>query len=226
MSKKSELEYLLKELLLGIQETLASGEILSDEFQGLLAKTINNLTSRIDEFDMQIQEEENTFPDIIQKQKTPVGTDLLYILAGGDIKAFVNYLRTYPGEGLAELANNPIRLAEVFQQLQQNIPISPPQIGSDGIPDASLQSSNVVGFSYNPKSQQLLVKFHGEPIEPIYQYDSVPPMIAELIMAGASQAKTKGQNKWGKWWPLKSPSLGSSVNTYLKQAGYEYKRIK
>ncbi len=223
MKKKSELESLLKELLLGIQDTLASGEILSDDFQGLLAQTINNLTNRIDELSNQAQQEPAIQP--ISSQNMPAGTDLLYILANGDIKAFVNYLRTYPGAGLAELANNPIRLAEVFQNLQQNIPISPPQIGSDGIPDASLQSSNVIGFSYNPQLQQLLVKFHGEPIEPIYQYESVPPMIAELIMAGASQAKTKGQNKWGKWWPSKLPSLGSSVNTYLKQAGYNYKRI-
>jgi len=44
-----ELQELLRELLAGIQEVLQSGEILTDEFQGQLAETLNILTTRIDE---------------------------------------------------------------------------------------------------------------------------------------------------------------------------------
>jgi len=44
-----ELEELLGELLRGVQDVLQSGEILSDEFQGMLAQTLTALTDRIDE---------------------------------------------------------------------------------------------------------------------------------------------------------------------------------
>ena len=43
------LETALGDILKGIQDTMQSGEILSDEFQGQLAQTITALTTRIDE---------------------------------------------------------------------------------------------------------------------------------------------------------------------------------
>ena len=49
MNEIQALEQLLSELLNGIQEVIASGEILSDEFQGTLAQELNYLTTRIDE---------------------------------------------------------------------------------------------------------------------------------------------------------------------------------
>jgi hypothetical protein len=45
----AELEELLRELLAGMQEILQSGEIMSDEFQGQVAQTLNALTDRIDQ---------------------------------------------------------------------------------------------------------------------------------------------------------------------------------
>ncbi len=48
MNEIQELEQLLSDLLKGIQDVLISGERLSDEFQGQLAITLQNLTSRID----------------------------------------------------------------------------------------------------------------------------------------------------------------------------------
>lgn len=52
-----ELEQLLQELLQGIQQVMQSGEVLSDEFQGMLAQTLNAMTDRIDELRQQpIQE--------------------------------------------------------------------------------------------------------------------------------------------------------------------------
>jgi hypothetical protein len=44
-----ELEELLAELVQAVTQVMQSGEELSDEFQGLLAETLNNLVTRIDE---------------------------------------------------------------------------------------------------------------------------------------------------------------------------------
>ncbi len=49
MNEIQQLESLLDELLRGIQDVLASGEILSDEFQGLIAQELESVTSRIDQ---------------------------------------------------------------------------------------------------------------------------------------------------------------------------------
>jgi len=48
MDELQTLESLLDELLKGIQDLLLSGEVLSDEFQGLLAQELEATTSRID----------------------------------------------------------------------------------------------------------------------------------------------------------------------------------
>lgn len=156
----------------------------------------------------------------------PVGSDLLWILAGGQPNAFVNYLRTYPGEGFQELVNDPNRLAQVIAQLEQQDPPQEPQIKSDGIPDTQFPSSNVAGMKYDPKSGKLLVKFHGDNVEPVYQYEGVPPQIFNLLEHGNAFAKTAGKNRWGEWWKFKKPSIGASVNEYLKKGGYSYSRLR
>jgi len=51
----NQLEELLNELLSGIQQVIQTGEILTDEFQGMLAQEIDYLTSRIDQLREQIQ---------------------------------------------------------------------------------------------------------------------------------------------------------------------------
>ena len=155
----------------------------------------------------------------------PQGTELLWILSGQQPNAFVDYLRTYPGDGLKELAGNPTRLAQVLQRLQAESPER--QIGDDanGIEDTQFPSSNVPGMKYDPKTGKLLVKFHGNNGEPIYQYDGVPPQIFQLLQHGNAFAKTKGKNKWGQWWPMKNPSIGAALNQWIKKAGYPYQRL-
>lgn len=49
MDELKQLEQLLNQLLSGIQETIQSGEVLSDDFQGMIAQELGYLTSRIDE---------------------------------------------------------------------------------------------------------------------------------------------------------------------------------
>jgi len=115
-----ELEELLQELLRGIQETIQSGEILSDEFQGQLAQALDEMTNRIDELRAQ---ETGREPPIEAQGPMPVGVDLLWILAGGQPDAFVNYLRTYPDTGLNALLKNPTQLQAVIEQLERNLPI-------------------------------------------------------------------------------------------------------
>lgn len=48
MDELQNLQTLLQELLNGLQDVLQSGEVLSDEFQGLIAEELNYLTSKID----------------------------------------------------------------------------------------------------------------------------------------------------------------------------------
>jgi len=156
----------------------------------------------------------------------PMGADLLWILSGNDPNRFVNYLRTFPGAGLQELAANPNQLANVIEQLQRTIPQREIHEDAQGIQDTEFPSSNVEGMKYDPNTRKLLVKFHGENQQPVYQYEGVPPQIFQLIQHGNAFAKTRGKNKWGEWWPFKNPSIGSSVNQYLKKGGYAYQRIK
>src|SRR4029078_5163622 len=141
--------------------------------------------------------------------------------SGGDQNAFVNYLRTFPGQGFQELAANPNRLAQLIAQFQQNNPLSHDKgVGADGIPNAQFQSSNVAGMKYDPKTGKLLVKFHGNGRDPIYEYDYVPPQIFNLLQHGNAFAQTDGRNRYGAWWRMKNPSLGAAVNQYLKAGGY------
>ena len=42
-----ELEDLLRQLLLAIEQVMQSGEVLSDDFQGMLAQTLERLVSTI-----------------------------------------------------------------------------------------------------------------------------------------------------------------------------------
>lgn len=48
MPEIEELENLLRQLLQGVQDVMQSGEVLSDEFQGQLAQTLQLLSERID----------------------------------------------------------------------------------------------------------------------------------------------------------------------------------
>jgi hypothetical protein len=155
-----------------------------------------------------------------------MGADLLWILSKGNPQAFVNYLRTFPGEGFQELVSDPNQLASVIERLNQEMPKAEPQIGSDGMEDALYQSSNVVAMKYDPQTQRMWVKFHGNTQEPVYQYEGVPEVIFNLVQHGTAFAKTRGQNKWGSWWPMKNPSIGASINQYLKAGGYAYQRLR
>lgn len=155
-----ELEGLLQQLLQAIDQVLASGEVLDDDFMGILAQTIQTLMQAIE--------------TVSQSQQTP------------------------------------------------EAPTTPPEL------QQAMPSSNVEGFAYDDKNQRLLVRFLGKYPNrqgPVYSYGGVPPQIFNLFRTGAVPARTDGQNRWGRWWRGKVPSIGASLYTLLKTQGYPYQRI-
>lgn len=156
-----ELEALLQQLLQALDQVLASGEVLDDEFMGVLAGTIQNLMQQIE----------------IASQ--PDGSSADGLLPEGGVTQ-------------------------------------------------AMPSSNVEGFAYDDQNRRLLVRFLGNfPNRngPIYSYQGVPPEVFRMFQMGAVPARTDGQNKWGRWWKGKVPSMGASLYTLLRTQGYPYQRL-
>lgn len=153
----------------------------------------------------------------------PLGTELLWQLAGGNEDAFANYLRTVPDANLNNLLRNPGQLTSVIRQLNRQMPPESLQQGeAGGIPQAPLDSSNIYGFDYDPRSRKLAVRFQGGSI---YTYDGVPPGIFMVFQQGAVPAKTEGANQYGQWWRGKQPSLGAAFYEMIRNGGYPYQKV-
>lgn len=221
----AELEEILNELLAGIQETLQSGQRLDEEFQDALSDMIDAATDEMDSIRAELaNEQQPEQPNVPQgpiEAPMPMGADLLWILAGGQPEAFVNYARTFPDAGLNALANNPQALASVLQRLSQQMPQGERGF-ADGIDRAPLDSSNIYGFQYDPKSGSLKVRFQSGAV---YGYTGVPKEIYQIFANGAVPAKTEGQNEYGRWWIGKNPSLGAAFSALIRQGGYPYQRL-
>jgi hypothetical protein len=214
-----ELEALMHELIGAIHQVVASGEELSDEFQGRLAQTLESMVNRIEEL------------RAAQQQPTPGGPvqpavdpefQLLWMLSGQQEQAFISYLRTFPSAATRSLLNNPIELSQVLEQLNRLLPPGEQPV-LDGIQHADLNSSNVWGVSYDPRSSKMKVRFQGGSV---YEYDGVPGNIYRAFVKGNASAKTKGQNQYGQWWVGKNPSLGAALNQYIKASGFPYRKIQ
>lgn len=151
----------------------------------------------------------------------PVGAELLWILAGGQEDAFINYLRTYPDPSLNSLLQNPDLLRSTIERLNLTMPQG--ERGSeDGIQQAPIDSSNIYGFQYNPSSGYLKVRFQSGSV---YSYQGVPPGVFNAFKQGAVPAKTTGHNQYGRWWTGKIPSLGAAFYQLIRQGNYPYQRI-
>jgi hypothetical protein len=151
----------------------------------------------------------------------PEGTGLLWNLAGGEPKAFTNYLKNVPDPSLNGLLNNPTQLNQIIARLQENQPQQRNR-EIEGVPQAPLQSSNIWGFSYDQKNRKLFVRFQGDGV---YEYEGVPPNIFTIFRSGAVPAKTQGQNNYGSWWVGKNPSLGASFYELIRQGGYPFQKL-
>jgi hypothetical protein len=89
-------------------------------------------------------------------------------------------------------------------------------------------SSQINAFAYDPKTQQLRVKFQDKyPGQngPQYQYEGVPPFIFDVFRRGAVAPKTSGSNAWHRWKKGVTPSLGAAMNSLIKAGGYQYQRL-
>ena len=118
-------------------------------------------------------------------------------------------------------------MQQVVEALSNEIPEGiPTQV--DGVESAWLPSSNIWGFNYDKNSKKLKVKFNGKGAKDdgsVYEYDNVPPSVAQIFEAGAIPAKTSGSNKHGEWWKGKSPSLGSAHYALIRNGGYAYTKL-
>lgn len=224
------LEQLIDELLAGIQEVLQSGEILSDEFQGALAQELEVTTQRIDQLRGEISQQQpfQGQPDEAQGAPQALGAapspdaQLLWILAGQQEDAFLQYLQTYPTPATQELLRNPTELERVIQYLHNIMP-SGRQPEVDGIQHSDLNSSNIWGTAYDPSTGKMKVRFQGGSE---YEYDGVPVNIYRAFTNGQASAKTQGSNDYGAWWVGKNPSLGAAMNQYIKQGNFPYRKIR
>lgn len=121
------------------------------------------------------------------------------------------------------------RIQQLRQEEQEPVEGMPPNIPPEEPPlNPSMASSNINSFGYDEDTGRLLVKFQGDyPQEngPIYGYGGVPKQIFDLFKKGAVPARTDGQNRWGKWWKGKVPSMGASLYTLIKEGGYPYERL-
>ncbi len=102
-------------------------------------------------------------------------------------------------------------------------PLEPTNMSPGAFP-----SSNINGFKYDPKSQQLLVQFHGpypQAAGPIYRYNGVPQNTFDVVSRGAVGPRTSGQNRYHKWQRNIAPSLGASVYALIREGGFPFQRV-
>ncbi len=217
-----ELEDILDSILRGIQESLQSGEVLSEELQLLAAQEITQLTQEIDELYAQREQQPPPKEPPGSPPVIPNDAQLLWILSGQQPQAFISYLRTYTTPVTEELLNNPIQLNAVIEQLTHRFPLGE-QPSIHGIQHADLNSSNIWGTAYDPKTGKMKVRFQGGSE---YEYDGVPMNIYNAFAKGNASAKTKGKNRYGEWWPNKNPSMGAAMNQYIKAGGFNYRKIR
>lgn len=104
-----------------------------------------------------------------------------------------------------------------------NIPQTQPELEPGPFP-----SSNVNSFKYNPKTQDLFVKFHGKESAgsgPLYKYSQIPQYIYDVFSRGAIGPKTSGQNRYHRWIKNVTPSLGGTLNALIKAGNFSYQRL-
>lgn len=192
-----------------IQQITEVGEEPPEFIQDLLLKVIEKTKNKIEE---------------LRREEVAPANDaqLLWILSGQQPQAFISYLRTYPTPATRYILSNPSILNQTIQQLSKMLPPGEP-LNIDGVPKADLNSSNIWGATYDPRSGKMRVRFQGGSE---YEYSGIPQNIFRAFIRGNASAKTKGKNKYGEWWPLKNPSLGAAMNQYIKQGGYPYQKIK
>ncbi len=210
-----------------VQRMMENGWDSTQEIVDLISQVIKKAQGQINDLRSQDQQKPQppsppTPPDV--NPALHYDTRLLWILAGRNPQAFTSYLNSFPTPATSQIASNPDVLNRTIAELSR---IMPPganeQIEENGIPHAPLQSSNVWGALYDNKTGKMRVRFQGGSE---YEYDGIPQNIFRAFINGQASAKTKGENQYGRWWPNKNPSLGAALNQYIKEGGFNYRRIR
>lgn len=156
------------------------------------------------------------------QQQVPNIARELWTLARGNPDTFTAYMLSYPDKSLNNIAANPSQLNALMHQINNTQSI-PPQGHADGIPQAPLQSSNIYGLRYDPLKKTMTTRFQNGSV---YKYENVPKIIFDMVFHGDGMAKTKGSNRWGRWWRFKKPSMGASFHELIKLGGYPFKKVR
>jgi hypothetical protein len=121
--------------------------------------------------------------------------------------------------------------AQVAEEIGPPAPPAQPPTGGPvpSLEQAPFESSNINAFKYDPKSQQLYVKFQGKYPQqngPVYKYEGVPKYIFEVFNRGAVGPKTSGSNAWHTWKRGVTPSHGAAMAALIKNGGFPYQRMR
>lgn len=203
----------MNEYLQSLREIISIVSQNPDQFSDEELKAISEYVNRGIEF---VQSGMKPLEPVI-----PEGTEMLWELSKGNPGTFVHYLQTVPDPALNNLLMHRERLTGIIRDLSERHPPQPAE-NAAGIEQAPLQSSNIWGFSYDPQSKRLMVRFQGGGI---YQYEGVMPHIFRIFQAGAIPAKTEGSNEYGSWWIGKIPSLGAAFYELIRNGGFPYERV-
>lgn len=215
----------IKEQIRSLMSEITSiGEEPPEFIQDLLLQVIEKAQNQINELRQQnVPPPPGNIPPATPLSPAPSpDAQLLWVLAGQQPNAFISYLRSFPTPATSQLVNNPNQLNATIVQLQQMMPQGEPPI-VNGIQHADLNSSNVWGAAYDPRTGRMKVRFQGGSE---YEYDGVPENIFRAFIKGNASARTKGRNQYGQWWVGKNPSLGAALNQYIKAGGFNYRRLR
>jgi hypothetical protein len=222
MNKEEALKQALREVMRLVVER---GEPLTDELRDMLMQVTQHVGQRIQEARAEQQAPVAPPPAPVQKiEQGPPSADaqLLWILAGQQPEQFTQYLQNYPSPATQNLLNNESELQRTIEFLQRMMPHGEPPV-INGIRHTDINSSVVWGTQYNPQTGQMKVRFQNGSV---YEYDGVPQNIYKAFASGAASAKTDGQNKYGRWWVNKNPSIGAALNQYIKANNFTYRKLQ
>lgn len=86
---------------------------------------------------------------------------------------------------------------------------------------SSIPSSNVRRIVYNDESKEMVIQFQDKSI---YTYFEVPFQIFLDVSGGKATCITTGENKFGRWFVGKNPSVGAAVWKYLRDSNIKYQK--
>ena len=85
----------------------------------------------------------------------------------------------------------------------------------------NIQSSNVKKIMYNDETKEMFIQFQDKSI---YTYFAVPFQLFLDVSGGKATCITSGENKYGKWFVGKTPSVGAAVHKFLIKKGIKYQK--